>query len=72
MTTEVTTPPPKSTHSHPAHGGGHGSDPTTAAPTDASDAFLFPGCLPFNCSQDCGLNGYMVDANNCLLCQCQE
>ncbi|XP_076451855.1 uncharacterized protein LOC143287619 [Babylonia areolata] len=51
--------------------------PTTSAPeqsTSAATTTTIPegGCPPFNCNVDCGLSGYKVDDNNCLVCQCEE
>ncbi|XP_076451854.1 uncharacterized protein LOC143287618 [Babylonia areolata] len=51
--------------------------PTTSAPeqsTSAAATTTVPkgGCPPFNCDVDCGLSGYKVDDNGCLICQCEE
>ncbi|XP_076451418.1 lectin BRA-3-like [Babylonia areolata] len=42
---------------------------TTGTPTSTTP---FGGCPTFNCNLDCGLSGYKVDDNNCLVCQCEE
>ncbi|XP_076451853.1 uncharacterized protein LOC143287617 [Babylonia areolata] len=44
------------------------SSASVAATTGSSEG----GCPPFNCNVDCGLSGYKVDDNNCLVCQCEE
>ncbi|XP_076451243.1 C-type lectin lectoxin-Lio3-like [Babylonia areolata] len=58
-TTQPTTQPPTTTTREHT---------TPAATTASSDG----GCPTFDCSLDCGLSGYMVDDNNCLMCQCEE
>ncbi|XP_076451417.1 C-type lectin mannose-binding isoform-like [Babylonia areolata] len=47
------------------------SEQSTAAATTTTASFQ-GGCSPFNCNVDCGLSGYKVDDNNCLVCQCEE